>query len=213
MRRVRSTSLDGGGGAAPEPPRALCSWPGGSVAGQPLPRLTVESVARAYRNSSRRVILLGLDGTLIQQEKVMAHLKLFHDFQGHSMAPPPAVLHCLRALSADPANIIYVISSRSENDMEACLGDIGGLGLAAEDGFLMMPAQPEGSHTQRAWRTILRDPDAVTLPWRDTVKHVLNTYKQRTNGAYVRWQQSAAQFLYHDADPDFGRFQASGLRP
>lgn len=29
----------------------------------------------------------------------------------------------------------------------------------------------------------------------------------RTNGSYVKWQESAVQWCYHDADPDFGRFQ------
>jgi hypothetical protein len=100
-------------------PRALCSWGANLRAGGQLLPLSAETLARTYRHSKRRVILLGLDGTLIQQEKVIAHLKNFHDFQGHSMSPPPAALHCLRALTADPLNVVYVISARGPADMEA----------------------------------------------------------------------------------------------
>ena len=87
MRRVQNTS-DG-----IEVPKtlALTSF-GATVQGQPLPRLSAEAVARAYRGAARRVILLGLDGTLIQQEMVIAHLKNFHDFQGHSLQPSAAAL-------------------------------------------------------------------------------------------------------------------------
>ena len=67
-----------------------------------------------------------ITGTLIQQEKVILHHKNFQDFQGHSVPPPPAAQHCLRALAADPLNTVYVISGRSAADMEACLGDIDG---------------------------------------------------------------------------------------
>ena len=83
-------------------------------------------IARAYRTTCRRVVLLGLDGTLIQQHKVMAHLKNYHDFTGKSLSPPPAALHCLRALCSDPQNAVYVISGRTSQDMEACLGGIAG---------------------------------------------------------------------------------------
>jgi len=40
---------------------------------------------------------------------------------------------------------------------------------------------------------------------------VLARYASRTNGSYMRWQQSAVQWCYFDADPDFGRFQARQL--
>ena len=88
-------------------------------------------------------MLLGLDGTLIQQQKVMAHLKNYHDFLSHSLSPPPAALHCLRALCADPQNVVYVISGRTSQDMEACIGGIVGLAswagrvssLAAASGY------------------------------------------------------------------------------
>ena len=209
MRRVQNTS-DG-----IEVPKtlALTSF-GATVQGQPLPRLSAEAVARAYRGAARRVILLGLDGTLIQQEMVIAHLKNFHDFHGLSLSPPPAALHCLRALAADPANVVWVISGRTQRDMESCLGAISGLGLAAELGFVQSAgeesggASPGGSGAARGW-VQHNAAAAAASDWRELASTVLQWYTTRTNGSYIRWQTSSAQWCYHNADPDFGRFQAS----
>ena len=102
--------------AAPQPTRALCSWAAAVRAGEPLPPLSLDVIARAYRTACRRVVLLGLDGTLIQQHKVMAHLKNYHDFTGKSLSPPPAALHCLRALCSDSQNTCLLYTSPSPRD-------------------------------------------------------------------------------------------------
>ncbi|KAJ1624701.1 hypothetical protein T492DRAFT_261073 [Pavlovales sp. CCMP2436] len=100
-----------------------------------LPRkLEVEPLARAYRAATRRVFCFGLDGTLIPQDTVITHLKDNHDFVGRGQAPSPAVLHCLLALAADPANEVHVLSGRGASDMSAIFGSIDRLGLAAELG-------------------------------------------------------------------------------
>ena len=64
MRRVRSASV-----AQAPCTRSL------RAGMQPLPRLPIEVVQRAYLSASRRFILLGLDGTLIQQVAVTRRLR------------------------------------------------------------------------------------------------------------------------------------------
>jgi len=179
------------------------------MAGQALARVSPELLLRAYRQSSRRLILLGLDGTLIQNEKVIAYLKNFQDFEGHALSPPPAALHCLRSLAADPLNTIHVISSRGAADMETCLGSIDGLGLAAELGFLQSAPSAATGEGRRSW--MRRDLTEAQSGWRDVIKPVLELYTVRTNGAYICWGESEALWCYQNADPDFGRFQARQL--
>jgi len=89
--------------------------------------------------------------------------------------------------------------------MEACLGDIEGLGLAAELGFLQMAPQ-RGS---RKWTQ--RELTGEQACWRQLARPVLEEFARRTNGAYIRWLDSAALWCYQNADPDFGRFQAGKL--
>lgn len=160
MRRARACLT-----AGKTPSRStlgLCDFGTETLAGQPLPTLSPEALVRAYWQANRRLIVLGLDGTLIQQEKVLDHLKLFHDFIGRSLAPPPAALHCLQALASDPANSVHVISGRGARDLEACLGSVRGLGLAAELGFCVL--RPHGdvwtkrelTPTQERWKDAAR---------------------------------------------------------
>ena len=211
MHRVRSAdAASQPTAAAPQPTRALCSWAAAVRAGEPLPPLSLDVIARAYRTACRRVVLLGLDGTLIQQHKVMAHLKNYHDFTGKSLSPPPAALHCLRALCSDPQNTVYVISGRTSQDMEACLGGIAGLGLAAENGYLQR--SPRRHIDEPSWSVNERSQGASDeLSWRELAQPVVARYTSRTNGSYMRWQRSAVQWCYFDADPDFGRFQVQPL--
>jgi len=203
MRRVRMVAMNRSVLTGARPTRCLCWWPSGVGIGFPIPKLSSEAVLRAYRQSTHRLILLGLDGTLIQQEKVLQFLKNFQDFQGHSLPPPPAALHCLRALASDALNSLFVISGRSAHDLETCLGSIAGLGLAAELGFMQrLPGDT-------AWQT-----KAITesqAGWHDVIRPILDQYTMRTNGTYLRWQESAVFWCYQNADPDFGRFQARQL--
>jgi len=222
MRRVRSAFSATSPTVAPT--IALAGWPGGLRPGEPVPRLQLDQVCRAYRNSSRRVILLGLDGTLIQQEHVINHLKNFHDFQGHSLPPPAAALHCLAALAADPANVIYVISGRTAEDMQATLGQVPGLGLAAELGFTATalpfelnstPSLSSGADgddvADRRWVSLLHALPPAAPDWRARATQLVQDHVVRTNGAYQRTQRSAIQWCYHDCDPDFGQMQANSL--
>jgi hypothetical protein len=55
----------------------------------------------------------------VAQDTVITHLKENHDFVGRGQAPSPAVLHCLRALSADPANEVTVLSGRGSAGVRA----------------------------------------------------------------------------------------------
>lgn len=296
MRRARACLT-----AGKTPSRStlgLCDFGTETVAGQPLPTLSPEALVRAYWQANRRLIVLGLDGTLIQQEKVLDHLKLFHDFIGRSLAPPPAALHCLQALASDPANSVHVISGRGARDLEACLGSVRGLGLAAELGFCVLRphgdvwAKRELTPTQERWKDAARpifercarsasparrlglgvggggsalvelsvacsqryfrsrhlpfpytqpNPPSVCakVPARASARGSppllaphgafavsqtpgptahspppplhsgcsVSRFMLRTNGVYMQWQESAARWCYHNADPDYGRFQ------
>ena len=96
MRRTAALHASGEASSS-RPTLALCSFGSEMRAGQQLPPLNVEALARAYVQSTRRLILLGLDGTLIGRgsgEQVLAHLKNFHDFHGDSLPP---VVHAVGA--------------------------------------------------------------------------------------------------------------------
>lgn len=76
------------------------------------------------------------------------------------------------------------------------------MGLAAEHGFYWRPPGSE------AWST--QDPEAC-FDWRDIVLPILQVYKESTDGSYIEAKESALVWHYHDADPDFGSWQAKEL--
>ena len=110
MRRVRTAMLTEKTSAVVHRTIGLAPWFRGSRPGEMLPKMLPESVSRAYRAASRRVILLGLDGTLIQQDQVISYLKNFHDFRWAyaAAARGGAVLPRLPR-SPTPPIVVYVI--------------------------------------------------------------------------------------------------------
>lgn len=72
-------------------------------------RLNPNSVMSAYKASSRRVIILDFNGTIVIKEAVESFLK--RDSIGNAGdAPPQAVCESLQRLCADPKNTVFVVS-------------------------------------------------------------------------------------------------------
>lgn len=152
-------------------------------------KLPTEAVLRAYRGATRRVFFLDHDGTLVAQGAL-------------SSRPPAGVVATLRVLTSNPANTVYVVSGRARSELEDFFSGVPRLGLAAEHGFYW---RPPGA---AAWST--QDPEA-RFDWTDIVLPILEVYRESTDGSYVERKESALVWHYHDADPDFGSWQAKEL--
>ena len=72
-------------------------------------RLDPKSVMSAYIASSRRVIILDFNGTIVIKEDVDSYLKR-DDIGSTGDAPPKAVCESLAKLAADPKNTVFVVS-------------------------------------------------------------------------------------------------------
>eukprot|EP00803_Ostreobium_quekettii_P008417 evm.model.scf_1028.5 EVM.evm.TU.scf_1028.5 scf_1028:24833-37008(+) len=85
-------------------------------------KLDPSQLLGAYNKSSRRVLLLDYDGTLIPPNCLKPN-------------PPSKVLAVLNALCSDKKNLVYMISGRAKKDLAEWFGSVDNLGLAAEHGF------------------------------------------------------------------------------
>lgn len=72
-------------------------------------RLDPKSVISAYNNSSRRVVILDFNGTIVIKEDVDSYLKR-DDIGAAGDAPPQAVCQSLAKLAMDPRNTVFVVS-------------------------------------------------------------------------------------------------------
>jgi trehalose 6-phosphate synthase/phosphatase len=98
-----------------------------------LERLDFGSLEEAYKMTSKRVIIIDFNGTLVVKEPAGKYLK--REILGTSgFKPSDIAAKALGKLCQDPSNIIYVVSGDSQQNLEMAVGDIAGLGLAASNG-------------------------------------------------------------------------------
>ncbi|HEV3471323.1 MAG TPA: bifunctional alpha,alpha-trehalose-phosphate synthase (UDP-forming)/trehalose-phosphatase [Pyrinomonadaceae bacterium] len=159
-------------------------------AGKPRP-LPEDEAAAAFRRARARRLLLDYDGTLVGFAK-----------RPRAAVPPPDLPPLLERLSADPANVVVLVSGRSRGDLEGWFGGVRGLWLAAEHGAAVRSPQTG------AWEMYRPDYDAA---WKESVRPVFEHFVDRTPGSFVEEKEFALVWHYRMADPEFGAWLANEL--
>jgi trehalose 6-phosphate synthase/phosphatase len=154
-------------------------------------RLDGSALLRAFRSAGRRLLFLDYDGTLV----AFANRPL-------QAIPPDGLLSILARLSAAPRQRVVIVSGRPRLQLEAWLGRIPGLWLAAEHGAILRdPA--DGRWT----------PLRPTIPgeWKLRLQPVLGHFVDRTPGSFVEEKEYSLVWHYRMADPEFGDWLANEL--
>jgi len=168
--------------------------------------LDPNSVISAYKSSSRRIIILDFNGTIVIKEDVGTILKR-DVFGSTGDAPPQAVRQSLAKLCADPQNTVFVVSGDNSENVEKAIGNIPGLGLAASNGSCFSPPSTDGG--PRTWLAL-----DLGVDW-DSVKKValpiMSKYTARTSGSFIKLAHSSVGWSYFSCDPEFGSLNAKYL--
>ncbi|CEG43953.1 pyruvate kinase [Plasmopara halstedii] len=189
--------------------------------------LETEVVAKAYRETFRRVLFFDYGNTLTLEESTNVHNFVKYisgseetGFVSKSETPKASsdLLASLTLLCADPRNTVFVLSGKERLDLEQTLGNVRGLGLAAEHGYLYKWGTGSQLTETRTFSN-LNDDEGVWLctkdnfddSWKDVTHAVMDIYTQRTHGTYIELKGSALLWQYRDADPEFGQLQAKEL--
>ncbi|EJC97623.1 trehalose-6-phosphate phosphatase [Fomitiporia mediterranea MF3/22] len=151
------------------------------------PFLSRERLNEAYAKANRRLFLFDYDGTLTPIVKTP------------SMAVPSGeTLEALEKLSADPKNVVYIISGRDGEFLETHLGHLKKLGMSAEHGsFLREPGQSE-------WLNLT---EKLDMSWMSEVEEIFRYYTERTTGSHIEIKKSSITWHYRSSDPEWGLFQ------
>lgn len=193
--------------------------------------LETDVVAKAYRETFRRVLFFDYGNTLTLEESTGVHnfAKYLSSgeqnaFVSNSETPKASsdLLASLTLLCADPRNTVFVLSGKERLDLEKTLGSVRGLGLAAEHGYLYKWGTGANSGsllTSQALASTFEGEEGVWLctkdnfddSWKDVTHAVMDIYTQRTHGTYIELKGSALLWQYRDADPEFGQLQAKEL--
>ncbi|KAL3644523.1 putative alpha,alpha-trehalose-phosphate synthase [UDP-forming] 9 [Castilleja foliolosa] len=150
-------------------------------------RLAVDRVVSAYKRTSRRVIFLDYDGTVVPQTSM-------------DRSPSDEVVNVLCALCSDPNNTVFIVSGRGRDSLSDWLDSCENLGLAAEHGYFIR------WNKNSEWESL-----ASKLDWKEIVEPIMKQYTESTDGSSIEIKESALVWHHQDAGPDFGSCQAKEL--
>ncbi|ORY94728.1 glycosyltransferase family 20-domain-containing protein [Syncephalastrum racemosum] len=155
-----------------------------------IPRLDADEVKKAFLSSQRCLFLFDYGGTLIPHGKSAGSRDL------------ERLINVLSRLTQHPDSAVYVISGRTQPNVERDLGSIPNLGLSAENGFYMKPRGED-------WQKMLTN---VDLSWMPAVKEIFQYYTERTPGASIETKEISMVWHYRTApgsDAQFAAWQAA----
>jgi trehalose 6-phosphate synthase/phosphatase len=148
------------------------------------PVLPQPTISAHYASARKRLFLFDYDGTLTPIVKTP------------SMATPSdATLEALSKLTADPKNVVYIISGRDQVFLEQYLGHFTQLGMSAEHGGFMRDV---GSST---WTNFT---ETLDMDWMGEVHEIFKYYTERTTGSHIELKKSSITWHYRASDPEWG---------
>ncbi|KAF7344346.1 Trehalose-6-phosphate phosphatase [Mycena sanguinolenta] len=160
---------------------------GGKETARRTPYIPREVLESRYHAAKKRLFFFDYDGTLAPIVKTP------------SMAvPSAATLTALERLSADPRNVVYIISGRDGEFLEQHLGHLKHVGFSAEHGgFMRAPGE-------ETWVNLT---EKLDMSWMGEVEEVFRYYTERTTGSVVEMKKSSITWHYRASDPEWGLFQ------
>jgi trehalose 6-phosphate synthase/phosphatase len=152
----------------------------------------------AYARSTKRIIFLDYDGTLVPSTS-------------YDQPPSGELLECIRRLAADPHNaIVCIVSGRQRKTLEEWFGkDIPAVGLLAEHGYWYKA--PDWAAVTGWQQLAPLGTEEHIKKWHETVMPILEQYTDSTDGSFIKDKGTSVVWHYRDADPDFGAWQAKEL--
>jgi len=153
------------------------------------PVLDRDAMGTMYEKASKRLLLFDYDGTLTPIVKTPS-----------AAVPSKDTLRALEKLSADPKNVVYIISGRDGGFLDQHLGHLKQVGFSAEHGcFVREPGVTE-------WNNLAKSLD---MSWMSEVHEIFKYYTERTTGSFVELKKSSITWHYRASDPDWGSFQCN----
>ncbi len=158
-----------------------------SMSTRQVSAVTTQAIKKIYQKTSRRIIFLDYDGTLVHFSPEI-----------HSVAPDPALYRLLSTLTDDPANFVVIVSGRSHQNLDEWFGHLP-VSLIAEHGAWQ---KQEG-----AWRSV----PGMSDQWKQDILPVMETYVDRTPGAFVEEKDFALVWHYRKVETGLGELRTGEL--
>jgi trehalose 6-phosphate synthase/phosphatase len=147
-----------------------------------VPRLSVSRLTEQYRQSKQRLMILDYEGTLASWGSPRSII----------LTTPQRAITTLTDLTEDPANVVYVMSSRMPEELERLFRQVPNLGLIAENGcFVREPRTDTWTH--------LADKVHVKA-WKSSVSQILAYFNARVEGSWIEERHCSLVFHHGSAE-------------
>lgn len=151
---------------------------------------TIQGKIRShFMKSSKRLLLLDYDGTLISFTENPDHAR-----------PTRAILKILSTLSQNPKNEIVIVSGRNRDTLDQWFGKLS-LSLIAEHGVWI-------KHKKKNWQLI----ESVDSQWKKQIRPILELYVDRTPGSFIEEKDYSLVWHYRKADPQLALLRSGELK-
>ncbi len=147
------------------------------------------NVLSAYRNSSKRILFLDYDGTLVGFRK-----------RPELASPDNDLIKLLDGLAKLEGNEIVLISGRDKDTFGDWFGEKN-YSLIAEHGVWL-------KNPNQKWRKI----EKLNSEWKELIRPVINFYVDRTPGSFIEEKNYSLVWHYRRCDPDLGTIRAIELK-
>lgn len=165
------------------------------------PHLDIEVAVNGYKESTKRLLVLGYNATLTTAVEAPRQPKKHFDQIQALTRVNPAAYASIAALCKDPSVEILIFSGSEKERLSEVFGDLK-VWLAAENGAVILaPGVAE-------WHSIIEAPSA---DWKDSVQLVFEYFCERTPRSFVEQRGTSLVWNYKYADVEFGRIQARDL--
>ncbi|WP_342644326.1 bifunctional alpha,alpha-trehalose-phosphate synthase (UDP-forming)/trehalose-phosphatase [Mucilaginibacter sp. CSA2-8R] len=149
---------------------------------------TAKSIINRYRSTSKRIIFLDYDGTLVGFKANV-----------NQASPDAELYHLLTQLSADPHNQLVIISGRKHENLGDWFGDKN-IYLVAEHGAWFKQQYME-------WHKI----NGLSTSWKKDLYSIFEKYVDRTPGSFIEEKTYSLVWHYRKAESGLGELRANEL--
>jgi trehalose 6-phosphate synthase/phosphatase len=134
-----------------------------------------------YKKATNRLILLDYDGTLVS----------YFPEPGEALLPDH-IFHLLANLLDTPKNEIYIITGRSNTEIDRVLNNLP-INIIAEHGAVM--------RVNGAWKDSISD----TRLWKKSIMPLLNQASMKCPKSFVEEKRFSLAWHYRNSDPELGQ--------
>ena len=166
-----------------------------------LPFFELSKFAIDYERTKNRIFIFEFFGTLVRSTSITDLNRFSKKSIRRAYQLNENLMKSLQILMQDDRNIIYVITSKSANNLDIALGNVHDIGLAAESGYLY---KLKG---KSKWSKLI----TIDWSWKEVVRKNMENYTKNTLGSTLEIKESALVWHYEDVASELAEMQSKSL--